>query len=87
MKCIVDLMKGNKNLKWSYVGKTDFEGLKDRIIVIYIDDLTLFSKKWKDHIKDLRQVLHRCKDHGISLNPNKLVFCVIEGMLIDHIVS
>lgn len=64
-----------------------FVDLKDRIIVIYLDDLTVFSKKRKDHIEDLRKVLQRCRDHGISLNPKKSVFCVIEGRLLNHIVS
>ena len=65
----------------------NFGDLKDRIIVIYLDDLTVFSKKRKDHIRDLERVSQRCKDHGISLNPKKLVFCVIEGKLLGHIVS
>jgi hypothetical protein len=64
-----------------------FTDLKDQIIVIYLDDLTVFSKKRKDHIEDLRKVLQRCRDHGISLNPKKSVFCVIEGKLLGHIVS
>ena len=37
-----------------------FADLKDWIIVIYLDDLTVFSKKRKDHIEDLRKVLQRC---------------------------
>ena len=53
----------------------DFEGLKDRIIVIYLDDLIAFSKKREDHIKDLEKVLQRCREHDISLNPKKSVFC------------
>lgn len=65
----------------------NFEGLKDRIIVIYLDDLTVFSKKRKDHIKDLEKVLQRCKEHGISLNPKKSIFCLIKGKFLGHIVS
>lgn len=37
-----------------------FADLKDRIIVIYLDDLTVFSKKRKDHMEDSRKVLQRC---------------------------
>ena len=64
-----------------------FEGLKDRIIIIYLDDLIVFSKKRKDHITDLGKVLQRYKYHGISLNPNKSIFCVTEGKFLGHIVS
>jgi hypothetical protein len=61
--------------------------LKNKIIVVYLDDLTIFSKKRKHHLRDLAKVLQRCRDHGISLNPKKLVFCVTEGKLLGHIVS
>ena len=47
----------------------------------------MFSKKWKDHMEDLRKVLQRCQEHGISLNPKKSIFCVTEGNLLGHIVS
>ena len=64
-----------------------FADMKDRIIVIYLDDLTVFSKKRKDHMEDLRRVLQRCREHGISLNPKKSIFCVTKGKLLGHIVS
>lgn len=34
-----------------------FGDLKNKIIVIYLDDLTVFSKKRKDHLEDLTKVL------------------------------
>lgn len=34
-----------------------FGHLKDRIIVVYLDDLTVFLKRRKHHLRDLRQVL------------------------------
>ena len=61
--------------------------LKDKIIVIYLDDLIVFSKKRKDHIKDLERVLKRCRDYGVPLNPKKSICCVTEGKLLCHIVS
>lgn len=64
-----------------------FGHLIGKIIVVYLDDLIVFSKKREDHFKDLETVLQRCRDHGISLNPKKSVFCVIEGKLLGHIVS
>ena len=61
--------------------------MKDKIIVVYLDALTVFPNKREDNIKDLERVLQRCKDHGVSLNPKKSVFCVTEGKLLGHIVS
>lgn len=64
-----------------------FVDMKENIIVIYLDDLTVFSKKRRDHIGDLKKVLQRCQEHGISLNPKKSFFCVTEGKLPGHIMS
>ena len=64
-----------------------FSDLKDKIIVIYLDDLAVFSKKRRDHMEDLRKVLQRCQEHGISHNWKKSIFCVTEGNLLGHIVS
>lgn len=46
-----------------------FGHLKDKIIVVYLDDLTIFSKRRKHHLRDSRQILQRCREHGMSLNP------------------
>lgn len=64
-----------------------FHGIMGRYIVVYLDDLTVFSKDHEKHIFHLQDVLERCCKHGISLNPNKLVFGVTEGKLLGHVVS
>ena len=63
-----------------------FRGLIGRIIEIYQDDLTVFSKDGKSHIGHLKQVFERCREFGISLNPAKSVFEVTEGKLLGHII-
>ena len=65
----------------------DFTGLINHSIVFYLDDVTIFSKNRPDHISHLRKVLERCKKFGISLNPKKSIFAVIEGILLGFIVS
>jgi hypothetical protein len=62
-------------------------GLIGKLIEIYQNDLTVFSKDGKTHITHLRQVLDRCREFGISLNPAKSVFGVTEGKLVGHIIS
>ena len=67
-----------------------FKELIGKIIEIYRDDLTVFSKEIKeisDHISHLRQVFIRCQKYGISLNPTKSIFGVDEGKLLGHIIS
>ena len=45
-----------------------FDGLINESIITYLDDLTVYSKKCQDHFFHLRQVLERCRQHGVSLN-------------------
>jgi hypothetical protein len=64
-----------------------FRGLIGKLIEIYQDDLTVFSKDGKTHICHLSQFLDRCPEFGISLNPAKSVFGVTEGKLLGHIIT
>ena len=56
-------------------------------MVVYLDDITIFSKKRGEHTFHLKQIFERCRKYGISLNPKKCVFAVTEGKLLGHIVS
>ena len=64
-----------------------FSDLIRKIIAIYQDDLTVFSKERGDHVKHLRKIFDRCRKFGISLNPKKSTFGIDEGKLLRHIVS
>lgn len=65
----------------------DFANEKDVFLVIYLDDLTVFSKSDEDHLHQLRIVFQKWKNFGISLNPNKRLFAMEEGKLLGHIIS
>jgi hypothetical protein len=56
-------------------------------LVIYLDDLTAFSKSDQEHLDHLRQVFLICRKYGISLNPKKSLFGLEEGKLLGHIIS
>jgi hypothetical protein len=60
---------------------------RDKFVVIYIDDLTVFSKSDEDHLIHLKQTFEKCRKFGLSLNPKKSHFVMQEGKLLDHIVS
>jgi hypothetical protein len=64
-----------------------FKGLIDHSMVIYLDDVTIYSKQRSDHPKHLKQIFERCRKYGISLNPKKSIFVVSEGKLLGHIIS
>eukprot|EP00253_Pinus_taeda_P022398 PITA_22398 len=53
-----------------------FKGLINRTVVVYLDDITVFSKERSNHLHDLNQIFQRCKKYGISLNPKKSFFAL-----------
>lgn len=56
-------------------------------LVIYLDDLTVFSQSDQQHLDHLRQVLLKCRKYSISLNPKKYLFDLEEAKLLGHIIS
>ena len=56
-------------------------------MVVYLDDVTVFSKYRTDHINHLRKVFERCRKFGVSLNPKKTISVVSEGILLRCVVS
>ena len=64
-----------------------FSEEKDKYVVIYLDDITMFSKTDPNHLHHLRKVFLKCKKFGISLNPKKSHFAMEEGKLLGHIIS
>ena len=63
-----------------------FSDEKDRFVVIYLDDITVFSKNDQDHLQHLRRVFLKCRKFGISLNLKKSNFSMEEGMILGHII-
>ena len=60
---------------------------KDKSVVVYLDDITVFSKREEDHLKHLERILLKCRRFGISLNPTKSIFSLTFGKLLGHIIS
>jgi len=64
-----------------------FIGERDKFVVIYLDDIIVFSIFDKQHRQHLRRVFSKCRKFGLSLNPKKSLFAMKEGKLLWHIVS
>ena len=60
---------------------------KDKFVVVYMDDITVYSRYDREHIRHLEKVFPKCRKYGISLNPKKYNFALEEGNLLWHIIS
>ena len=45
-----------------------FANEKDAFLVVYLDDLTVFSKSDEEHMYHLKIVFQKCRKYGLSLN-------------------
>ena len=64
-----------------------FSEEKEKILVIYLDEITAFSKSNEEHIAHLLRILRKCKKFHISLNPKNSLFSMKEGKMLRRIIS
>ncbi|HVH95668.1 MAG TPA: reverse transcriptase family protein, partial [Bacillus sp. (in: firmicutes)] len=53
----------------------------------YIDDITIYSKTWEDHVEHIKEVLSRLRSAGLKINPDKCHFAAKEVQFLGHIVG
>ena len=64
-----------------------FADERDRFVVIYMNDITVYSRSDREHIRHLERFFLKCRKYGISLNPRKSNFALEEGKNLGHIIS
>jgi len=79
------LMNAGVTFQWAM--DIAFVSERDKFIVIYHDDLTVFFKYDAEHLTHLKQTFEKCRKFGLSLNPKKSHFAMKEGKILGHIVS
>eukprot|EP00253_Pinus_taeda_P016372 PITA_16372 len=80
---------GLKNAGATFQRAMDIDFAKEihDFLVVYLNDLTPFSKSDQEHLKHLRKIILTCRKYGISSNPKKSLFGLEEGKLLGHIIS
>ena len=63
-----------------------FAGEIGNFVVIYMDDIMVYSRSDREHIHHLEKKFMKCRKFGISLNPKKSNFALEEGKLLGHII-
>ena len=52
----------------------DIAFVGDRFVVIYVDDVTIFSGSDDEHLEHLQKTFQKCRKFGLPLNPQKSLF-------------
>jgi hypothetical protein len=63
-----------------------FHELISKIVEIYIDDVVVKSRNYKEHLADLRKMLECTRKHGLKMNPNKCAFGVSAGQFLGFLI-
>ena len=64
----------------------EFKYFIQKFLEVYMEYWTVYGLV-KDHITNLRLMLERHRQHQISLNLRKCIFCALFGILLGHIVK
>ncbi|XP_065224410.1 uncharacterized protein K02A2.6-like [Planococcus citri] len=65
------------------------EGVLSGLIGVFnfIDDIFVFGKTQEEHDLNLRNLLHRLEEHGLTINPKKCQFRMNEVTFLGHIIK
>jgi hypothetical protein len=64
-----------------------FVDMLGKSLVIYIDDILIYSKETEEHVATVREVLKRLRDHHLVLKKGKCFFHVTEFIFLGHRIS
>jgi hypothetical protein len=62
-------------------------GLRDVEVLVYLDDILVFSNTIEDHVRRLRLVFERIREANFKLSATKCTFCVPEVVYLGHVVN
>ena len=64
-----------------------FSDLVERIMEVYMDDITVYGESFEECLINLETILHRCIEKNLVLNREKCHFMVSQGIVLGHIIS
>ena len=58
-----------------------------KFLLVYMDDICVFSSNFDDHINDLKLVFDRLRESRLKLKPSKCLFCQTQIKFLGHVVT
>ena len=64
-----------------------FSDMVERIMEVYMDDITIYGDTFEKCLANLETVLHRCIENNLVLNWEKCQFMVNQGIVLGYVIS
>ena len=64
-----------------------FQPYLDQFVVVFVDDILIYSQSYEEHENYLRIVLQALKEHQLYAKFNKCEFWLTEVRFFGHVVS
>ena len=59
----------------------------DSFVVVYLDDILIFSKTWEEHLQHVEQILSTLQDHGLYANKEIFYFGMKSIKYIGYVID
>jgi hypothetical protein len=77
----------NAPAHFMYLMNSIFMPELDKFVVVFIDDILVYSKSMEDHEEHLRVMLERLQDHQLYAKFSKCEFWINDVPLLGHVIS
>jgi hypothetical protein len=77
----------NAPAHFMYLMNSVFMSELDKFVVMFIEDILVYSKSMEDHEEHLRVVLQRLRDHQLHTKFSKCEFWINEVSFLGHVIS
>ncbi|RVW77553.1 hypothetical protein CK203_050235 [Vitis vinifera] len=64
-----------------------FSDMVERIMEVFMDDITIYGSTFDEYLVNLEAVLNRCIEKDLVVNGEKCHFMVHQGIVLGHIIS
>jgi hypothetical protein len=70
-----------------YLMNNVFMDYLDKFVVVFIDDILIYSQNEEEHEEHSKMVLQRLREHQLYANLNKCEFWISEVLFLGHIIN
>jgi hypothetical protein len=77
----------NAPAHFMYLMNSVFKPELDKFVIVFIDDILIYSKSEEEHAQHLRLILQRLRDHQLYAKFSKCAFWLKEVPFLGHVIS